>query len=107
MSGEEKAKELTSSKEAKSSDLSTTSTSNSASRSGLGRIGPSSFGLVPKPDREKDDPQDAESIKRSLRQIGIRPPRPFDHKKIFIQNLRIGSIVSNFISKLLSAQSRI
>ena len=33
------------------------------------------------PDWEEDDPQDAEGMKRSLRQMGIRPPRPFDPKK--------------------------
>ena len=32
--------------------------------------------LVP----EEEDPQDAHGMKRSLRQMGIRPPRPFDPK---------------------------
>ena len=35
--------------------------------------------LVPMP--EEEDPQDAEGMKRSLRKMGIRPPRPFDPKK--------------------------
>ena len=34
--------------------------------------------LVPMP--EEENPQDAEGMKRSLRQMGIRPPCPFDPK---------------------------
>ena len=35
----------------------------------------------PPQDSEDEDPQEREGMKRSLRQIGIRPPRPFDPKK--------------------------
>ena len=36
--------------------------------------------VVPVPDRDEDETQDDEGMKRSLRQIGIRPFRPFDPK---------------------------
>ena len=37
--------------------------------------------VVPVTDRDEDETQDDEGIKRSLRQMDIRPPRPFDPKK--------------------------
>ena len=40
--------------------------------------------VVPVPDRDDDETQDDEYMKRSLRQMGIRPSRPFDPKKIAI-----------------------
>ena len=67
MSGEEKAKELASSIEAKNSELSKTLTSSSAFGFGFSRTGFSSSGLVPNPDREENDPHDAVDMKRSLR----------------------------------------
>ena len=81
MSDEEKDKELASSKDTKKSEPLKASTSSSASGSGLSRTGPPSLGVVPNPEREEDDPQDAEGMKWSLRQMGIRPPRPFDPKQ--------------------------
>ena len=62
-----------------------TSSSGSAVNLGLSNISglanPSSMSLFLAPDREEDDSQDVEGIERSLRQMGIRPPRPFDPKK--------------------------
>ena len=37
--------------------------------------------VVPVSDRDEDEIQDDEGMKQSLRQMGIRPPRPFDPKK--------------------------
>ena len=51
MSGEEKDKELSRSKDTKKIEPLKTSTSSSASGSGLSQTGPSSLGVVPNPDR--------------------------------------------------------
>ena len=37
--------------------------------------------VAPVFDRDEDEAQDDEGMKRSLRQMGIRLPRPFDPKK--------------------------
>ena len=37
--------------------------------------------VVPVPDRDEDETQDDEGMKRSFRQMGIRSRRPFDPKK--------------------------
>ena len=81
MRGAEKDKDLASLKETKKSESLKSSNSSSASWSGLSRTGIFSLGVVPNPDREENGPQDAEGMKRSLRQMGICPPRPFDPKK--------------------------
>ena len=85
MSGEDKAKESektkesTGSKDSKKPDTSKTSTTSlSSSSSSMGSSNPRS--VVPVPDRDEDETQDDEGMKRFLRQMGIRPPRPFDPK---------------------------
>ena len=65
----EKTKESTGSKESKTSDtLQTSTTSSSSSSSSNPRS------VVPVPDRDEGETQDDEGMKRSLRQMGIRPP---------------------------------
>ena len=86
MSGEDKAKESektkesTGSKDSKKPDTSKTSTttSSSSSSSNMGFGNPRS--VVPLLDRDDDEIQDDEGMKRSLRQMCICPPRPFDPK---------------------------
>ena len=94
MSGEEKLKDSTGSKETKKSEPPNKASTSSSS---TGLTTPSSVSPHLAPDREEDDPQDAEGMKRSLRQMGIRSPRPFDPKKI--ETLRVGLNVSSSISK--------
>ena len=72
MSGENKTKESTGSKESKKPDtLKTSTTSSCSSSSSMGLGNPRS--VVPVFDRDEDELQDDEGIKRSLRQMGIRP----------------------------------
>ena len=77
MSVEEKSQDSVGSKETKKSETPTTPSTNGSS-SGL--IMSSFVSPHLAPDREEDDPQDAEGRKRFLRQMAIRPPRPFDPK---------------------------
>ena len=50
------------------------------------RLGnPRSVVLIP--DRDDDETEHDEGMKRSLPQMGIRPPRPFDSKKIAISKV--------------------
>ena len=69
---DKKPKESAVSKEIKTTDTSKASTSGGSHSSS---ISPS---LVPM--QEEEDPQDTEGMKRSLRNMGIRPLRPFDPK---------------------------
>ena len=85
MSGEDKAKEFektkesTGSRDSKKPDTSKTSTNSSnSSSSNMGLGTPRS--VVPLLDRDEDEIQDDEGMKRSLRQMGISSPRPFDPK---------------------------
>ena len=77
MSDEEKSKDTAGSKETKRFET-PKALFNSSS---LGLTNPSSVLPHLAPDREEDDSQDAEGMKWSLRQMGIRPPRLFDPKK--------------------------
>ena len=79
--GEEKPKEIRGLKESKKSEPTKASTSSSSSGSGSALTNHSSLSPHLAPDREEDDPQDAVRMKRSVRQMEIRPPRPFDPKK--------------------------
>ena len=73
MSGEEKLKDYTGCKETKKSEPPNKASTSSSS---TGLTNPSSVFPHLATDREKDDPQDTEGMKRSLRQMEIRPPRP-------------------------------
>ena len=86
MIGEDKTKEskkttvTTSSTNSKQRDKSKTlTTSSSSSSSSMGKGNTCSF--VPVLDRDEDEIQDDAGMKRSLRQMGIRFPRPFDPKQ--------------------------
>ena len=78
--GDEKAKDLALSKEIKKSDTLKASTSGGSHSSSI------SPPLVPMP--EEEDLQDAEGMKRSLRQMGIRPNALSTLKRI--GTLRVG-----------------
>ena len=82
--GEKNPKDSAISKEIKKTDTPKASTSGSSS--GLSHSSTVFPPLVPMP--EEEDPQDAEGMKRPLRQMGFRPPRPFDPKNI--GTLRVG-----------------
>ena len=102
--GNKRAKFSTSSKELKKTDPLKLSISNSTSGCNSGLTNPRLLSLHQINERENEDQQNNESMNRSLRQTGIRPPRPFDR----IENLEswINSIEFHFEVTKCSAKDK-